>query len=33
MSASRSRVLTPDDVADYLELVDDPNPLYRGPQP
>jgi acyl dehydratase len=33
MSASRSRVFTPDDVADYLDLINDPNPLYRGRNP
>jgi len=33
MSATRVRLFTPDDVADYLGLVDDPNPLYRGPSP
>ena len=30
MSASRTRLFTPDDVADYLRLVGDPNPLYTG---
>lgn len=33
MSASRSRAFTPDDVAAYLRLVDDPNPLFRGDNP
>ncbi len=33
MSATRSKVFTPDDVTAYLRLVDDPNPLYRGDSP
>jgi acyl dehydratase len=30
MSVTRERTFTPDDVADYLTLVDDPNPRYAG---
>ncbi|MCP3996925.1 MAG: phosphate acetyltransferase [bacterium] len=33
MSTGRSRTFTPDDVADYLQLVDDPNPLFSGDTP
>ena len=33
MTASRTRQFTNADVADYLQLVDDPNPLYRGKSP
>jgi acyl dehydratase len=33
MTASRTRVFAPSDVTDYLDLVDDPNPAYRGPEP
>ena len=33
MSTSRSRTFTPDDVAAYLRLVGDPNPLFQGDNP
>lgn len=33
MTASRSRVFTAEDVAAYVELVDDPNPRFAGQAP
>lgn len=33
MSASRSRRFTVQDVSDFLQLVRDPNPIFRGDEP